>query len=465
MRATIQMIAIAAVVGSLPASAEAPRSAKPVVAVPSAMAMSDPVGSFAPMLASVIPAVVTILVIGETAQPVEIKPRNPDETLAPLPLPKKEPFRAGGSGVIVDRTRGHIITNYHVIENAVTIEVSLSDGRRMPARLVGSDIGSDLAVIEVTERDLPSIVIGNSDNSRVGDVVAAVGNPYGLEGTATLGIISALMRTNVGHGAFEDFMQIDASINPGNSGGALVNVRGELIGINTAGPSEQGKGAGIGFAIPINMARAIKGELITKGKMKRGSPGLMVEDLSHELMTSLGTKITRGAQIVEVLPNSPAAVVGIKPGGIVVSISGKPVRSAAEFNTRVDTVPAGTMLTVVIHADGQPKSYEIATAEIVLKTPERVIPVGLGSIAGATVGDILLGNPLFGDLRGAQVLRVPTGSTAHASGLAVGDVIMAVDSGTVRSADDFFRLSDRTGMQYRIKVQRNGVPGWLRVTR
>jgi serine protease DegQ len=464
VRVTTLLIAFASILCSVSASAETPRPLKPN-SRPSALAMSDPVGSFAPMLATVIPAVVTILVVGETTQPVEIKPRNADGTLDPLPRPKKEPFRAGGSGVIIDRARGHILTNNHVIEDAVKIEVSLSDGRRMPARLLGRDIGTDIAVIEVTERDLPSIVIGNSDSSRVGDVVAAVGNPFGLEGTATLGIISALMRTEVGHGAFEDFMQIDASINPGNSGGALVNVRGELIGLNTAGPSEQGKGAGIGFAIPINMARAIATELIAKGKMKRGSPGLIVEDLSYELMMSLGTKLTRGAHIVEVVPNSPAAAAGIKPGGIVVSMSNKPVRNASEFSTRIDTVPAGTRLTAVIHTGKLASSYDLEAAEIVLKSLERVIPAEFGGIGGATVGDIRLGNPLFGDLRGAQVLRVPTGSRAHASGLDTGDVIVAVDNGSVRTADDFFRLGDGTGMQYRVKILRKGTPGWLRVTR
>lgn len=293
-------------------------------------------------------------------------------------------------------------------------------------------------------------------------MVAAVGNPYGLEGTATLGIVSALLRYD---GAFEDFMQIDASIHPGNSGGALVNAKGELVGINTAGPSERSKGAGIGFAIPINMAKLIKAELIAHGRMRRGTPGLIVEDLTHELMVSQKTTLTRGAHILEVVPGSPAAAAGIKPGGIVVSVSDKPVRTAAEFNTRVGTVPLGTSLPTVIHIDGTEMVYRLTAADVMLKPAEIQLPKSLGGIAGAVIGDINLGNPLFGQVRGVQVLNAPAGTPAFATGLATGDVIVALDGASVRAADDLLRLADRSGMQYRVKVMRDGVPGWLRVTR
>ena len=334
------LVTIALALAVATVSARAERKPSAVTLAPSATVMADPVGSFAPMLAKVIPAVVTILVTGATPQPVEIKPRNGDGTSSGLPPVTREPFRSGGSGVIIDRARGHILTNNHVITDAIRIEVSLSDGRRMLARLIGRDVGTDIAVIEVTERELPSLPIGDSDKIRVGDVVAAVGNPYGLEGTATLGIVSALMRTDVGHGAFEDFMQIDASINPGNSGGALVNVRGELIGINTAGPSERGKGAGIGFAIPINMAKTITAELVAHGRMKRGSPGLIVEDVSHETMMAQRSRPTRGAHIVEVVANSPAASAGIKPGAIVVSVANKPLATRLVLTSKPANVVA-----------------------------------------------------------------------------------------------------------------------------
>ena len=430
-----------------------------------AMTMLDPVGSFAPMLERVIPAVVTILVTGETLQPVDLKPRGADGRVPPLAQPVREPFRSGGSGVIVDPERGHILTNNHVIADASRIEVSLSDGRRLPARLIGRDAGTDVAVIEVTEPDLPGLPIGDSDKARVGDVVLAVGNPFGLESTATLGIVSALMRTSVGHEAFEDFMQIDAPINPGNSGGALVNVRGELIGINTAGPGDGGRATGIGFAIPINMARIIKGALIENGRMRRGSPGLIVEDLSPETMAVMGKRPTRGVRIVEVSAGSSAAAAGVQTGGIVTSISGKPVRTAGEFDTRVATVAAGTELAVTINRDGKETVHRLVASEITLEPVPVELPTDLGSIAGAVVGDIRLGNPLFGTLRGAQVLRVPAGTAAYASGLEPGDVIVAIDAAGIRTTEDLLRVANRSPMQYRVKIMRGATPAWVRVSR
>ena len=427
----------------------------------SAKSMVDPVGSFAPMLARVIPAVVTIRVTSETLAPVELKPGGGPAGGA---APRKIVSRSGGSGVIVDAANGHILTNNHVIDNAVKIEVVLSDGRLLPARLVGRDIGTDLAVVEVAERRLPQVKVGDSDKVRVGDVVAAVGNPFGLEGTATLGIVSASMRNEIGHEAFEDFLQIDAVINPGNSGGALVNVRGELIGINTATAGTVGN-VGIGFAIPINMARQIKAELIRTGHMKRGSPGLMVEDLSYERAAELMSGTNRGAIITGVVAGSPAAAAGIKPGAIVTEVSGKPVRGAAEFNTRVVTVPLGTILPVVVREAGKDRRYELATAELKLATPEYTMPADLGGIAGLVVADIALGNPHYGDLRGSQVVRVPPGSAAAVTGLQAGDVIVKLDDNNVRRSEHLYRYADRAGMSYRLHVVRDGVPGWLRVSR
>ena len=247
-------------------------------------------------------AVVTIRVTGRKLRPIVIPPRQKERQGPALPLPETEEFAAGGSGVIVDAEQGYIITNNHVIEHATHIEVGLSSGRRMLAKLIGTDIGSDVAVIKVDEPNLPSIKLGNSDAMRVGDIVAAVGNPLGLEGTATLGIVSAVMRTEIGHGLFEDYLQIDAQINPGNSGGALVNVKGELIGINTV--RAEGQALGIGFAVPFNMAKVIMDELITAGRMRRGSTGLIVADLPMELASPRDGGVTRGAIVRKILPRS-----------------------------------------------------------------------------------------------------------------------------------------------------------------
>jgi S1-C subfamily serine protease len=429
------------------------------------MTMLEPVGSFAPMLEHVIPAVVSVLVTGETLQPVNLEPRMADGRPTPLAVPERQQFRAGGSGVVIDAKRGLILTNNHVIENAVTIEVALADGRRLPATLVGTDIGTDVAVIRVEAAELPVLPIGSSDTVRVGDVVLAVGNPFGLEGTATLGIVSAKMRTEVGHGAIEDFMQIDAPINPGNSGGALVNVRGELVGINTAGPGPTSRATGIGFAIPIDMARIIMTELVAHGRMIRGSLGIDAEDLSHGLMQRLNTPITRGAHVVRIVAGSPAAIAGVAPGDIVTSVSGKPVRSASELDTRIASVPVGTKLVVVVNSKGRSTSHELVVSKLSLAPEPVELPVELGSVAGATVGDIVLGDPLFGSLRGARILSVPAEMPAWRTGLLAGDVIVAIDGTAVHSTQDLMRVASRAGMHYRVKIVRDGVPAWVRVAR
>jgi serine protease DegQ len=425
----------------------------------------DPVGSFAPVLDRVIPAVVTVLVTGETRRGNEMGPRKADGQAPTFPKADRMPFRAGGSGVLIDPANGHILTNHHVVADATTIEVSLSDGRRMPAKLVGQDSGSDLAVLEVPVRGLAGIKVGDSDKVRVGDVVLAVGNPFGLEGTATLGIVSALMRSGIGHEAIEDFMQIDAAINPGNSGGALVNVRGELIAINTAGSADPGRGNGIGFAIPVDLAKAIKAELIAHGRMRRGSIGVAVEDLSRERSKQLAMRVTRGATIVAVSPGGPAQAAGLEVGDIVLEISGKPVRSAAEFETRIASVPVGARLDIGA-ARGTSEVRRMVTAG----DPKAVqmgepLPAGIGQLAGALVRDIRVGNPLFGRRRGVEVTAVPQSVPAYATGLAAGDVIVEIDGTPVRGQDDLLRLISRTGMQYRVGIVRGEEPAWFRVTR
>jgi Do/DeqQ family serine protease len=421
-----------------------------------------PIGSFAPILEKVIPAVVTVRITGETLKPVEFLPRRDGQETA---VAEKETFRSGGSGVIVDASHGYILTNNHVIENASRIEVGLSDGRRMLAKLIGRDIGTDVAVIKVEEPNLPSVAVGNSDQMRVGDVIMAVGNPFGLEGTATLGIVSALMRTEVGHEAFEDFMQIDAQINPGNSGGALVDIKGELVGINTAVAGGPDRNVGIGFAIPINMAKVVKSELIAHGRMRRGSLGLVVEDLAPEAapVSMIGPK--RGAVITRVVAGSPGEKAGLKAGDIVVGLGAKPVRGAAEYSTRVVTLPIDMPVLLTIFVEGQKTQRSLQVTEMVTVPVEHTVSRDAGSISGAALGDILPGNPLYGDVRGTQVLKVPADSAADRAGFHEGDVIVGVDGMSVRSTDDFLRVLDRTGMQYRVRLVRSGTPGWIRGTR
>jgi serine protease DegQ len=438
-------------------SAQTPEpSTRSAIAAP----MLEPGGSFAPMLERVIPAVVTIRVTGRKLRPTPIPSRQKDGKAAAMPPPETERFGAGGSGVIVDAEQGYIITNNHVIENATHIEVALSSGRRMVANLIGTDMGSDVAVIKVDEPGLPSIKLGDSDAVRVGDIVAAVGNPFGLEGTATLGIVSAVMRTEIGHGLFEDYLQIDAQIHPGNSGGALVNSKGELIGINTVGGER--RGLGIGFAVPFNMARVIMDELITAGRMRRGSTGVIAADLPMELASPRDGDVTRGAIVRKVLPKSPAAAAGIEVGDLIVSAGNRPVRSAAEFVTRTATVPLGTSIPIVLFAKGQGRLVSLTLADIVIDPEEITLPPEMGSLAGAIVGEILPGNRLYGDVLGAEVLRVAAGSPAYWIGLEQGDVIVGIDNARVRSPEELVYRVRRAGTELRIAIVRSGIPGLIR---
>jgi S1-C subfamily serine protease len=267
----------------------------------------------------------------------------------------------------------------------------------------------------------------------------------------------------VGHGAFEDFLQIDASINPGNSGGALVNARGELIGINTAGPASGTGASGIGFAIPINQAMATMKEILAAGRIRRGSPGLVVDDLPSEVAELKDGTVIKGALVTRVIQGSSAAKAGLKAGDIVVSAASKPVRSAAEYVTRTVSTPLGSAIPMIIFSDGNGKVVELSADDIVIEPDRVAIPAAAGGLAGAKVGDILVGNPLFGDLRGAQVLEVPSGSPAFAAGIAVDDVIIEVGGANVRSVEQLMGRLAHTGRDYRIKLMRNGVPGTIEV--
>jgi serine protease DegQ len=422
----------------------------------------EPGGSFAPLLEKVVPAVVTIRVIGQKLRPIAIPARSKDGKPAALPTPVTEEFGAGGSGVIVDATQGYVVTNNHVIENATRIEVALSNGRQTVAKLIGTDVGTDIAVIKIDEPNLPSLALSDSDTVRVGDIVAAVGNPFGLEGTATLGIVSAVMRSEIGHSQFEDYLQIDAPINPGNSGGALVNVRAELIGINTV-ISE--RGFGIGFAVPSNMVKRTMDALIAAGRVRRGSTGLIVEDLPMAMASPREGGVTRGAIVRKIISKSPAAGAGIEPGDIVVSAGNEPVRNAAEFVTRTAGVPLGTSIPMILFSKGQGRAVSLMSADIVVEPQAITLGPDEGSLAGAVLGEILPGNRLYGDLLGTQILRTQADSPAYWAGLEPGDVIVGVDDARARSVEELKYRIRRAGDEFRVAIVRNSVPALIRAKR
>lgn len=417
--------------------------------------------SLAPVLDKVIPAVVSIRVIGARNRPVVISGSSAADTMATTE-PTSEPFRSGGSGVVIDAARGLVLTNHHVIADAVTIDVALSDGRVLTGKLIGADIGTDVAVVQVPAQNLTPVKLGSSRTVRVGDVVLAVGNPFGLEGTATRGIVSALQRTDVGYEIFENFIQIDAPVNPGNSGGALVDADGALVGINTAVGGSKMRAQGIGFAIPIDMARAIADELVKAGTFRRGVLGIVAEDVSQMMATAKNIGVVRGAAISSIVPSSPAAAAGLKPGDVIVAADEVPVRGHVDYVAKVMTVPVGGKITLSVLSAGatSPRPVPLVVSGMVAEPSPELPPKALRQLSGLALGVLSPGFAEFGKIRGARVLDVGTGDIAK-SGLKRDDVITNVDMTTVRAPDDVYEAIGTKMGRYRLEIVRGGRTAWI----
>ena len=306
--------------------------------------------SLAPLIERITPAVVNISVRGAVA--VERNPLLDDPRFRPFvpQRPGTREFEAVGSGVVVDAEAGYVLTNSHVVANADEIGVTLRDGRHPEAKRIGSDPESDVAVIQIPAEGLIALPRGDSDALRVGDYVVAIGNPFGLQNTVTSGIVSAKGRAGLGIEGYEDFIQTDASINPGNSGGALVNLAGELVGINTAIIGPGGGNVGIGFAIPINMAESLMSQLIAHGEIRRGVIGVRIQNLTPDLAEAFGVDSATGAVIASVVSDSPAEVAGLSNGDIIVAVNGAPIRSAAALRGKIGSFAAGDTVEVTLLA-------------------------------------------------------------------------------------------------------------------
>jgi serine protease Do len=309
--------------------------------------------TIAPLLRDVTPAVVNISVRGR------IKEQNPlyqdplFRQFFDLPQQLEREVQATGSGVIVDASHGYVVTNNHVVEHASVIEVATKDGRRFQAKPLGRDPATDVAILQITNgQDLHALPLGDSDKLQVGDFVVAIGNPFGLGQTVTSGIVSALGRTGLGIEGYEDFIQTDAAINPGNSGGALVNMRGELIGINTAILAPGGGNVGIGFAVPINMARAVMAQIVAHGDVRRGRIGVTLQNVPSSRTASAATPRTEGALVAKVDPKSPADLAGIHPGDVVVSADDVPVHGSAQLRNKIGLTPVGANVKLTIDRAG-----------------------------------------------------------------------------------------------------------------
>ena len=391
-----------------------------------------PVTSLAPIIKKVAPAVVNIATKGT----IKEQGRNPllDDPFfrrffdAPQDSPREREFQSAGSGVIVDAKNGYIITNAHVIENASEITVTLFDDRPVKAEIVGKDTGSDVAVLKIVAKNIVDMPLADSAKAEVGDFVIAIGNPFGLQHTVTSGIISALGRSGINPDGYEDFIQTDASINPGNSGGALVNLDGQLVGVNTAIFSRSGGNIGIGFAIPSNMVKAVMTQLIQYGEVKRGVLGVQLANaFTPEIAEGLGLENAKGALVQQVVDGSPADRAGIKAGDVITTVNSRAVSNASELRNTIGLLRIGDKVEIGLLREGKPRRV---TATI----GDRDSAGGQGStVVHPAFEGAVLGNA---DNNGGVVIQaVAEGSPASQNNLRANDVILAVNRVRITSIE------------------------------
>lgn len=373
-----------------------------------------------------------------------------------------------GSGVIVDAGQGYIITNAHVVKGADEIYVVLEDRRELEAELVGSDAKTDIAVLKVKASGLKAVKFADSNEVKVGDYTIAIGNPFGLGFTVTQGIVSAKGREFRRSGNYEDFIQTDASINPGNSGGALVNSKGELIGINTAIVSRSGGNNGIGFAVPARMASAVMEQLIENGEVRRGRIGVLIQDISPDLREALKLSTSDGALVSSVVDDGPADKAGIRDGDIIIAFNGEDILDASDIRNAVGYVQPGERADITYLRDGKRRTTRINVEEV--SEPRETLTAdaaddipAMESFDGATLTDIPDSvNPRGGD-EGVYVSRVTRGSKAARAGLVRGDIIRQVDRTDVADLADFEdAIKDKDGA-IALTVERNGLTTFLAV--
>ncbi len=391
--------------------------------------------TLAPLVNEVTPAVVNISVV--TRAPMESNPLFRDPFFRRFfGVPEQQQQQreqSAGSGVIVDATRGYVLTNNHVIKDAERAIVTLKDRRQFAAKLVGTDPGTDIAVLQIEASGLSALRIGDSDNMQVGDHVLAIGNPFGIGQTVTSGIVSALGRSGLSVEGYEDFIQTDASINPGNSGGALVNLRGELVGINTAIIGPSGGNVGIGFAVPSNMARAIMNQIIRHGEVRRGRLGIEMADLTQELSKKLGVNTLDGAIIAVVQAGSPAEKSGIREGDVVTALNGRPIRNAAELRARLGLTPIGEEVEMRLLRGNAARMVRTRIAAPDVSTGEGQ---AIAQLPGMRVIEIQRGSPLFQRLQGGGLVvsAVDPNSVAWVAGFRPGDIIYSVNRRRMQTA-------------------------------
>jgi serine protease Do/serine protease DegQ len=396
------------------------------------MVEGQSVPSLAPVIKRTSPAVVNI----QTRGSVKTQNQNPffndpffEEFFGRRQQPQRRQTQSAGSGVIVDASKGLILTNHHVIENADEITVQLQDGTEYKAEKIGSDKGSDIGVLKIKGKDLSQLPIANSDELEVGDFVIAIGNPFGFGHTVTSGIVSGLSRSGLSAGAYEDFIQTDAAINPGNSGGALINLRGELVGINAAIISRSGGNLGIGFAIPSNMARSIMEQIVEHGEVKRGLLGVTIQDVNEGIAEEFGLESRNGAIVTTVAPKSAADKAGIQEDDIITRLNGHKVTGSADLRNTVGLLREGDKVDVELYRNGKRKTLKVklgsANALNADSSAESIHP----KLKGVTFGEVSEQSQSRAGVavKGAQIIKIEPDSPASRY-LLVGDIISSVGS-------------------------------------
>lgn len=445
----------------------------------SSAATAQQMPSLAPMLEKVMPSVVSINVEGSTTVNTPRMPRNFQQFFgdnspfcqdgSPFQSSpfcqgggagddsqgggQQQKFMALGSGVIIDAAKGYVVTNNHVVDNASTIKVQLSDGRKFDAKVVGKDPRSDIALIQIQDpKNLMAIKLADSDALRVGDYTVAIGNPFGLGETVTSGIVSALGRSGLNAENYENFIQTDAAINRGNSGGALVNLNGELIGINTAILAPDGGNIGIGFAIPSNMVKNLTAQMVQYGQVKRGELGILGTELNSELAKAMKVDAQRGAFVSQVMPNSSAAKAGIKAGDVITSLNGKPISSFAALRAEVGSMPIGSKVTLGLLRDGKPVNVSL---ELQQSSQNQVDSSTIFSgIEGAEMSN-------KGADKGVVVNNVKANSPAARIGLKKGDVIMGANQQPVKNIAELRKILDSKPSVLALNIQRGDTSLYL----
>jgi Do/DeqQ family serine protease len=457
---------VATLSATTPGVAATPGAATASPTAPGATPVVVPAASYSPIVERVAPAVVTIRVerLAAATRTGLPAPFREFFDLDPRRLPR-ERQGALGSGVVI-RADGLVLTNHHVIDQAGTIRVEFADGRSLAATLVGSDPPSDLALLRVQASGLPTVAFGDSDRVKVGDVVLALGNPLGVGQTVTMGIVSAKGRaTGVSDGSYEDFLQTDAPINQGNSGGALVNLAGELIGINAQIVSPSGGNVGLGFAIPSAMARAVSDQLAASGTVRRAKLGVTVQALSPDLAASLGLADAHGALVSGVEPGSPAASAGLRQGDVVTALDGAPVVDANLLRNRIAQSAPGSTVTLDVLRDGRTRSVTARLAERERQIAEARPVVddvsgesGVGMTVAPVTRQIARDLELPGNAEGVVVTAVDPSGLAASAGLRPGDLIKSVNGRSVDSVPALRRaLAARTDRPALVLVSRQGV--------